>query len=197
MPIYQGGAEYSGIRQAKETAAQRRLDLDYARDQARVGVLQYWAQTEAAKHSLQTAAAQVKANESALNGVSEEARLGQRTTLDVLNAQQELVSARINLIAAQRDRIVSSYSLLAALGKLSPQVLGLHVDAYSAQVHLSTGARRLVWHAHAGRALTRLNVSENLIERGVWSAVSTLHFISNFSQLSATLCRGSFSRLSA
>jgi outer membrane protein len=78
---------------------------------------------------------QVKVTESALNGVSEEARLGQRTTLDVLNAQQELVGARANLLAAQRDRIVNSYSLLAAVGRLSPEVLGLHVDAYSTQVH--------------------------------------------------------------
>jgi len=135
VPIYDGGASYSSIRQAKETAAQRRLDLDFARDQARVGVLQYWAQTEASKHSLDTALAQVKASESALNGVSEEARLGQRTTLDVLNAQQELVGARANLLSAQRDRIVNSYSLLAAVGRLSPQVLGLRVDAYRAQVH--------------------------------------------------------------
>ena len=135
VPIYQGGSEYSAIRQAKETHAQQRLTLDYVRDQARVGVMQYWAQTEASKRSLATATEQVKVTESALNGVSEEARLGQRTTLDVLNAQQELVSARANLLAAQRDRIVNSYSLLAALGRLSPEVLGLHVDAYSAQVH--------------------------------------------------------------
>jgi outer membrane protein len=135
VPIYQGGADYSAIRQAKETAGQRRLELDNARDQARVGVMQYWAQSEAAKHNLSAATDQVKATESALNGVSEEARLGQRTTLDVLNAQQELVGARVNLISAQRDRIVNSYSLLAALGKLSPQVLGLHVEAYSPRVH--------------------------------------------------------------
>jgi outer membrane protein len=135
VPIYQGGADYSGIRQAKETASQRRLELDRARDQARTGVLQFWAQTEASKHSLEMATQQVKVTESALNGVSEEARLGQRTTLDVLNAQQELVGARVNLLSAQRDRIVNSYSLLAALGRLSPQVLGLRVDAYSAQVH--------------------------------------------------------------
>lgn len=135
VPIYQGGSEYSGIRQAKETAAQRRLDLDYARDQARVGVQQYWAQLEFAKHSLEAATNQVRFSESALNGVSEEARLGQRTTLDVLNAQQELVSSRVNLLYAQRDRIVNSYSLLSAIGRLSPQVLGLHVASYSAQVH--------------------------------------------------------------
>jgi outer membrane protein len=135
VPIYQGGSEYSLIRQAKETQSQQRLNLDYTRDQARVGVLQYWAQTEAAKRSLQTATEQVKVTESALNGVSEEARLGQRTTLDVLNAQQELVGARSNLIAAQRDRVVNSYSLLAAIGRLSPQVLGLKVENYEAQTH--------------------------------------------------------------
>jgi outer membrane protein len=135
VPIYQGGSEYSLIRQAKETQAQQRLNLDYARDQARVGVLQYWAATESAKHSVVAATQQVKDTESALNGVSEEARLGQRTTLDVLNAQQELVSARSNLIAAQRDRVVNSYSLLAAIGRLSPQVLNLKVSPYDTQAH--------------------------------------------------------------
>ena len=135
VPIYQGGSEYSLVRQAKETLGQQRLSLDVARDQARVGVLQFWALTEAAKHSLDTAQAQVKETEAALNGVSEEARLGQRTTLDVLNAQQELVGARVNLISAQRDRIVNSYSLLAAIGHLSPQVLGLKIPIYDTQVH--------------------------------------------------------------
>ena len=135
VPIYQGGSEYSLIRQAKETLGQQRLNLAVARDQARVGVLQFWAATEAAKHSLETAQAQVKETENALNGVSEEARLGQRTTLDVLNAQQELVGARVNLISAQRDRIINSFSLLAAVGRLSPQVLGLSVPVYDTQVH--------------------------------------------------------------
>ena len=79
--------------------------------------------------------AQVKAAEAALNGVREEARLGQRTTLDVLNAQQELVSARIALVSAQRDRVVNSYSVLASVGRLSPQVLGLAVPGYDASVH--------------------------------------------------------------
>ena len=135
VPIYQGGSEYSLIRQAKETVGQQRLNLDFTRDQARVGVLQWWAQTEAAKRSLDTATAQVKVTEEALNGVSEEARLGQRTTLDVLNAQQELVGARANLISAQRDRVVNSYNLLAAVGRLSPQVLGIKIAPYDTQVH--------------------------------------------------------------
>jgi outer membrane protein len=135
MPIYQGGAEYAAIRQAKETHGQRQLDLNVARDQARVGVIQAWALLEAAKNSIESSKNQVKSAEAALNGVREEARLGQRTTLDVLNAQQELVAARIALVGAQRDRLVNSYSLLAAIGQLSPQVLGLQVATYDPATH--------------------------------------------------------------
>ncbi len=70
-----------------------------------------------------------------LNGVREEARLGQRTTLDVLNAQQELVNARVALVTAQHDRVVASYTLLAAVGGLSMPRLGLNVLIYDPQVH--------------------------------------------------------------
>jgi outer membrane protein len=72
----------------------------------------------------------VTAAEVALNGVREEARVGQRTTLDVLNAQQDLVNARVALVTAQRDRVVASYTVLAATGALSPQILGLRIEVY-------------------------------------------------------------------
>jgi outer membrane protein len=135
VPIYQGGAEYAAIRQAKETQGQRQMDVNVARDQARATFLQAWAQLDGAKSSIESTRSQVKAAEAALNGVREEARLGQRTTLDVLNAQQELVSARIAMVSAQRDRVVNSYSVMAAVGRLSPQVLGLSVPGYDATVH--------------------------------------------------------------
>ena len=135
VPIYQGGAEYSAIRQAKETLGQRRIDLDTARDQVRQTVVQSWGQLDAAKANIEATQAQVQAAEIALNGVREEARVGQRTTLDVLNAQQELVNARVSLVGAQRDRVVASYSLLSAVGRLSPQTLGLRVPAYDPRVH--------------------------------------------------------------
>ena len=135
VPIYQGGTEFSQIRQAKETLGQRRHDLDVARDQARLGVTQAWAQLDAAKGTIVSTQGQVKSAEAALNGVREEARLGQRTTLDVLNAQQELVNARVALVSAQRDRVVNSYGVLASIGRLSPGVLGLAVASYDAQVH--------------------------------------------------------------
>src|SRR4029453_2891137 len=135
VPIYQGGWEYSTTRQAKETLGQRRLDLDTARDQVQQTVTQAWGQLEAAKAQIEATQAQVAAAEIALNGVSEEARVGQRTTLDVLNAQQDLVNARAALVPAQRDRVVASYTVLAAVGSLSPQVLGLGVPNYDPLTH--------------------------------------------------------------
>jgi len=135
IPVYQGGAEYATIRQAKETLQQRRVDLDTARDQVQQTLVQSWGQLEAAKAQIEATQAQVAAAEIALNGVREEARVGQRTTLDVLNAQQELVNARVALVTAQRDRVVASYALLAASGRLSAQVLRLDVPIYDPAVH--------------------------------------------------------------
>jgi outer membrane protein len=135
VPIYQGGAEFSTIRQSKETLGQRRLELALNRDQARANVVQTWGQLDAAKAQITATQAQVAAAEIALNGVREEARVGQRTTLDVLNAQQELVNARVALVTAQRDRVVASYSLLAAAGRLSVAVLGLQVPIYDPMTH--------------------------------------------------------------
>jgi outer membrane protein len=135
VPLYQGGAEYSAIRQSKETLGQQRLNVDVNRDEARATVVQSWGQLDAAKAQIEATTAQVNAAEIALNGVREEARVGQRTTLDVLNAQQELVNARVALVTAQHDRVVSSYTLLAAVGRLSMQRLGLNVMIYDPQVH--------------------------------------------------------------
>ena len=135
VPLFQGGAEYSSIRQAKETVGQQRLTLDVNRDQARESVVQYWGALDAAKAQIEATTAQVNAAEIALNGVREEARVGQRTTLDVLNAQQELVNARVALVQAQHDRVVASYSLLAAVGGLSMTHLGLNVTIYDPQIH--------------------------------------------------------------
>jgi outer membrane protein len=135
VPIYQGGSEYSLIRQAKETLGQRRIELDVSRDLVRSSVVQGWATLQATKAQIIAAQAQVTASEVALNGVREEARVGQRTTLDVLNAQQELVTARVSLVTAQRDRVVASFTLLAAVGRLGPQVLSLKTEDYDPRVH--------------------------------------------------------------
>jgi outer membrane protein len=135
IPIYQGGGEYSLIRQAKEVLGQRRFELDVNRDQVQSLVTQAWGALEAAKAQIQSTTAQVAASEIALTGVREEARVGQRTTLDVLNAQQELVNARVALVTAQRDRVVASFGLLAAVGRLSVTVLGAKVEVYEPMTH--------------------------------------------------------------
>src|SRR5450631_1274492 len=135
VPIYQGGGEYSLIRQSKETLGQQRINLDVARDQVRQTVVQSWGQLEAAKANIDATTAQVQSSEIALNGVREEARVGQRTTLDVLNAQQALVNARVALVTAQHDRVVASYAVLSAVGRLSPQVLRLATSVYDPSVH--------------------------------------------------------------
>src|SRR5215475_10634156 len=135
MPIYQGGAEWSLIRQSKENLAQQRLNLETTRDQTRANTVTAWGQLEAGKAQVSSAQAQVTASEVALNGVREEAKAGQRTTLDVLNAQQTLVNARIALVTAQHDRVVASYSVLNSVGRLSPQVLNLATTTYDPSVH--------------------------------------------------------------
>jgi outer membrane protein len=135
VPIYEGGEVYARTRRDKETAGQRRLEADSVRDQVRAAVISSWGQLEAARARIIAAQAQVEAGETALNGVREEARVGQRTTLDVLNAQQELLNARVNLIAAQRDRVVASYAVVQASGRLNSRALALRVDHYSPKKH--------------------------------------------------------------
>lgn len=135
VPIYTGGEVYARVRQAKETAGQRRIEAEATRDQVRAAVISSWGQLESSKANVQAAQAQVAAAEVALTGVREEARVGQRTTLDVLNQQQELLNARVNLITAQRDRVVASFSVVQSIGRLSAQSLRLNSAIYSAKQH--------------------------------------------------------------
>jgi outer membrane protein len=135
VPIYQGGAEYSAIRLNKETEAERRLNVNEVRDRTQANVVQSWGQLLAAKAQVEAAIRQNDAAERALEGVRNEAQAGQRTTLDVLNAEQALVNARVSLIVAQHDRVVASYSLLSAVGRLSAQELHLPVSIYDPMVH--------------------------------------------------------------
>jgi outer membrane protein len=135
VPIYQGGTEYSAIRLDKENLSQQRLNVDQVRDQVRADVVQAWGQLQAAKAQVEAARRQNAAAERALTGVRNEALAGQRTTQDVLNAEQALVNARQSLLVAQHDRVVASFSLLSAVGRLSARELKLPVEIYDPQVH--------------------------------------------------------------
>jgi outer membrane protein len=135
VPIYQGGEAAANVRQFKETLGQRRIDLDSARAQVRQAFVSAWGQLDAARAQVTAAEAQVSAQQLVLTGVIEERRVGQRTTLDVLNAQQDLLDARVTLVNAQYARVVGAYSLLSAYGSLDAETLALAVDIYDPAEH--------------------------------------------------------------
>ncbi|MBL8780457.1 MAG: TolC family outer membrane protein [Alphaproteobacteria bacterium] len=130
VPIYQGGAEWSAIRQAKELNNRARLDAEDARRATDEGVSNAWENYRASTASSEANRQQVKAAEIAFEGVQQELEVGSRTTLDVLNQQQELLNARVALVRSERDEVVASYALLAAVGKLTAKELALPVQLY-------------------------------------------------------------------
>ncbi len=135
IPIYDGGLSYASIRQAKETYGQARLQVDVQRETVRASVVSSWGIFENAARVIEAQQAAVRAAEIALEGVREEAKVGQRTTLDVLNAQQLLLNARVQLVSAQRDRVVNSYALMVSIGRLLADNLKLKVIPYDPVVH--------------------------------------------------------------
>jgi outer membrane protein len=135
VPIYQGGREYAQVRQEKEKLGQARIETDVARDQVRAAITSAWTQMQAAQASVKANKQGVSAAQLALDGVIEERKVGQRTTLDVLNAQAEVTNARINLAQSERDVVVASYAVLSATGRLSIKRLGLGVAEHKPEEH--------------------------------------------------------------
>jgi|SRR5579872_56552 outer membrane protein len=135
IPIFQGGAEYASTRQAKEQLSQTELQADQQRDAVRAAVVSAWWLFSVSPAVIKSSKAQVDAAAVALAGVREEAKVGQRTTLDVLNAQQTLLNARVQLVSAEHDQVVASFSLLSATGRLSTVNLGVGVAQYDPRVH--------------------------------------------------------------
>lgn len=135
VPIYTGGEIYARARQAKESLGQARLQADLQRRAVRAAVVSSWGDLQTARAVIQSSRAAVKAAEIALEGIREEAKVGQRTTFDVLFAQQVLLNARVRLVTAQRDRVVASYAVMASIGRLSAQNLNLNVAQYDPTIH--------------------------------------------------------------
>ncbi|KAA5606977.1 TolC family outer membrane protein [Roseospira marina] len=130
VPIYQGGGVYAQLRQAKHSAGQARLQLDDARTDVRERTQQAWEQMTATTASIESLEDQIDAAEIALEGVRREAQVGARTVLDVLDAEQELLNARVNLVRAQRDELVAGFNLLASVGGMTAADLNLPVSLY-------------------------------------------------------------------
>lgn len=136
IPIFaNGGRDYATIRAAKEGYGQRRIQIETAAASVRQAVTQSWAALEASRAQIQAAEVQVRAQEIAVNGIREEYKVGQRTIIDVLNATQTLTEARVALVRAQRDRVVLSYSVLAAMGRLNGSRLALRTEIFDPTTH--------------------------------------------------------------
>lgn len=135
VPIYSGGRTAATVRQQKERLGQARIEVDVARDQVRNAVVAAWTAYQAARENVDANRASIAAAQLALNGVIEERNVGQQTTLDVLNAQNVVISAQINLAASERDVVIASYGILQAMGRLTVERLGLQVAKYNPDEH--------------------------------------------------------------
>lgn len=144
QPIYDGGLAAAQVRQSKEMLSQTRIGLDRVRLASEAAAIGAWEMNEGARVGVRAAEAEVRAASIAFEGVQRDTRVGQRSILELLNAQQELVGARSRLIVAQRDRLVASYTLLSAVGRLDHKRLGLPTPSYEPQTHYHQV--RDAWH---------------------------------------------------
>src|SRR5262245_33298607 len=133
MPLYEGGLTYSRVREAKQLASQKRLQVLDVRRQVREQVTNAWNILKAAEAVIVSTRTQVQANQLALEGVRQESLVGSRTTLDVLDAETDLVESQVLLATAERDRIVAAYQLIAAVGRMTARSLGLGVVYYDVE----------------------------------------------------------------
>ncbi|MDA8230016.1 MAG: TolC family outer membrane protein [Magnetospirillum sp.] len=135
IPLYEAGLSYSRVRAQKHTYGQRLIEADQTRRDALQGANQSWENLQSARARVASYTAQIAANELALTGVEEEAKVGSRTVLDILNAEQELFTSRVSLVTAQRDEMVAAFQLRSALGQLTAEALQLPVDVYDPRKH--------------------------------------------------------------
>jgi outer membrane protein len=135
VPLYQGGLVKARVRQAKHEHVRRIQEVAQERTEVRELAISAWAELRARRAKLRSDKTSVEANQIALAGVREEEKVGQRTLLDVLNAEQELLNSQVTLVETERDLVVSAYGLIAAIGRLTSKELGLTRKVYDAEAH--------------------------------------------------------------
>jgi outer membrane protein len=135
VPLYQGGGVAARIRQAKETNIQLKKEVEDARLRIHAEVISNWGLLQSTASQITSAQDALEANRIALEGVREEEKVGQRTTLDVLNAELEYLGSQIQLVTAKRDRVVAEYAIYASIGRMDAQTLGLSVPYYDPIEH--------------------------------------------------------------
>ncbi|MFC3124813.1 TolC family outer membrane protein [Pseudoroseomonas globiformis] len=138
VPLYQGGGEHAAVRQARQDAVRLRQLVDDQRRQAMQQSTQAWEQLQSTRAQVDSVRSQIRAAEIALDGVQREAVVGSRTTLDVLNAEQELLNARVSLVQALSNVITASYGLAGSVGRLTARDLALPVTQYDMEAYYNT-----------------------------------------------------------
>ena len=133
VPLYQSGSVYSRVRQSKHVANQRRVQIEESRRSAIEQAISAWEGLQAAQARTESFVREVEATRVALDGVQQEALVGSRTVLDVLDAEQEFLDAQVNLVSARRDEVVAAFQLLSSVGQLTAADLELAVDLYDVE----------------------------------------------------------------
>lgn len=135
IPLYSGGALRSRVAQSRQSYNQAEFSAAGARRQVVTDVTTAWNDLDAARLTIESSRQQVEANQLAFEGAEQERDVGLRTTIEVLNAQQELLDSRVNLVRAERDAYVAAHSLLQATGALNAQTLGVNGPLYDPDKH--------------------------------------------------------------
>jgi len=135
IPLYQGGEVSARVRQAKQNQIGFLQQIEQVRTEQAQAVVAAWSQLEAARAQLESDTIAVESNKVALEGVREEEKVGQRTILDVLNAEQEYVNAQVRLETTKRDLVVAGYSVISAQGRLDAAWIGVAAHVYDPKVH--------------------------------------------------------------
>ena len=143
VPLYQGGSEYAGVRQARQSEQQSRKTVDDTRRQVIQAAVSSWETLRAARSTIESTRAAIRANEIALEGTQREAIVGSRTTLDVLNAEQTLLQSRSTLVQNLASLVTSSYNLASAIGRLTARDLNLNVPLYDDKAYYTAVHDRL------------------------------------------------------
>jgi TolC family type I secretion outer membrane protein len=134
IPLYQQGAVSSRVREAKQTSNQRRIEIEEARRRTEQESISAWEGLQTARAQIRSFEAGVRSAEIALEGVRQENEVGARTILDILDAEQELLDAKVNLVRSQRDEIVAGFGVFSAIGRLTARDLELAVDVYNPEI---------------------------------------------------------------
>ncbi|MEO0618193.1 MAG: TolC family outer membrane protein [Pseudomonadota bacterium] len=161
MPLYQGGAVYSRIRQARRTREQRGQEIANQRRIARQNMIAAWSARRAALAQVRSDRVALEANQTALQGVRAEENVGQRSILDVLDAEQELLDAQVNAVITKRDLVVATYNVITAAGRMTAADLGLHVLQHDPEEHYGL-VRSKPW----GTRVVRGEAYEDYVQQG-------------------------------